>query len=161
LRGIFFLIVFFGQACKRSSSACHWLKSSWHQSTINTCQTNNIVISLFLSHFPNAYAVNFRTQSRGPTSFILSSTSAPSTRTSPSQSIMSGAASSAATSRLSSFMNHPAGPLSPCPQKTTPFVTNSFMTRCIFYRPQNGVLLGPVDEMVSRCSRCKRSQALS
>jgi len=153
----FLLVVFFGQACKIASSACHWLKSSWHQFTINTCQTYNTVISLFLSHF---YAVNFRTQSRR-SHFIHTSTSAPSTRTSPSQSIMSGAASSAATSRLSSFMNHPAGPLSPCPQKTTPFVTNSFMTRCIFYRPQNGVLLGPGDEMVSRCSRCKRSQALS
>jgi hypothetical protein len=77
LRGIFFLIVFFGQACKRSSSACHWLKFSWHQSTINTCQTNNIVISLFLSHFPIAYAVNFRTQSRGPHFILLHHPHAP------------------------------------------------------------------------------------
>jgi hypothetical protein len=55
---------------------------------------------------------------------------------------MSGAASSAASSRFASFMNHPAGVY----LRFSIFIEDS---QAIRHRTENCLLLGPADEMVS------------
>lgn len=54
---------------------------------------------------------------------------------------MSGAATTAATSKFSSFMNHPAGELTAMHRAPG--------TRCNFFRTEDCILLGTVDEVVS------------